>query len=133
MGLKSRVLWLKCGGFISPLCCSNPLKSMLLPLTRGQVPVLSRPTSKPKLRRLCDNFTALPSPNRPFCEIDSPICTIPFKKVPVVRITFLAQYSFPRFVRIPTTRLFSHKISSALSCEMVRFGESKSIFRAVIR
>ena len=106
---------------------------MLLPLTRGQVPVLSRPTSKPKLRRLCDNFTALPSPNRPFCEIDSPIWTTPFKKVPVVRITFLAQYFLPIFVAIPHATPFSHKISIAISCEMVRFSESKSIFRAVIR
>ena len=54
------------------------------------VPVLSRPMGSLKSYSLFDRGIALLSPTLPPKEFSSPVNITPFKKVPVVRIIFLA-------------------------------------------
>ena len=68
----------------SPCSAGNREKSMLRRSSRGGVPVLSRPISKPQPRSDSASACVGGSPARPAGRCSSPMCTSPFRNVPVV-------------------------------------------------
>ena len=75
----------KNSGSGSPSWISRRSQSMVVPSSRGGVPVLSRPSAKPAASRLWASETEGGSPKRPAGVRWSPRWIIPRRKVPVVR------------------------------------------------
>ena len=94
-------------GFSSPGCSVIFEKSKERPSTLGGVPVFILPDSKPKLNKSSVIPVDALSPALPPPNCLSPICIVPFKKVPLVNTTDLDLISMPRDVLTPTTFSFS--------------------------
>ncbi len=90
-------------GGSSPGCRSSPAQSMVLPSSRGGVPVFRRPIRKPMRSMVSAKPTAGPSPTRPAGMVLSPIWIRPRRKVPVVMTTAPATISRPSPSRTPDT------------------------------
>ena len=87
----------------SPSSGSMTEKSMVLFLTRGGVPVLSRPRVKPRPAIDSASATAAGSLCRPAARDTSPTCTRPLRNVPVVTTTRLAATRPPPSIATPVT------------------------------
>ena len=74
-------------GGSSPGCISSAAQSMVVPSSRGGVPVLSRPSAKPSRSSVRESPIAGASPTRPAGVCRSPIWIRPRRNVPVVRTT----------------------------------------------
>src|SRR5512145_3194718 len=86
-GRSARVVNEKGSGAGSLSCLSRHEKSMDEARRRGGVPVFIRPVSKPRILSWLARPTEASSPARPDGVCEVPICTRPFKKVPVVIMT----------------------------------------------
>ena len=91
-------------GGSSPGCRSTAAQSIVLPSSRGGVPVLSRPSAKPARSSVRERPSAGASPTRPAGICRSPIWMSPRRKVPVVSTTAPAPNSRPSVRRTPVTR-----------------------------
>ncbi len=90
---------------------------MLLPSTRGGVPVFMRSAVKPS----STNCSVIPrmafSPARPPPNCFSPMCINPFKNVPAVTTTDLERMVAPSWVLTPTHAPSSMINSKTASCQ----------------
>ena len=77
-------------GGSSPGCGSVAAQSMVVPSSRGGVPVFSRPSAKPARSSVAERPTDGASPTRPAGICWSPIWIRPRRKVPVVSTTAAA-------------------------------------------
>ena len=92
------------GGGSSPGWLSSPAQSIVVPSSRGGVPVLSRPSAKPARARVCASPCDGGSPTRPAGIFSSPIWIRPLRKVPVVNTTRPAATCRPSPSTTPQTR-----------------------------
>ena len=60
-------------GGSSPGWTASPRQSIVVPSSRGGVPVLRRPSAKPQRRSVCDSPSAGASPTRPAGIFSCPI------------------------------------------------------------
>ena len=90
-------------GISSPFCSVITEKSSERESIRGGVPVFIRPLSKPKSTRHSVRPSAAGSAIRPPPYCFSPMCIIPFKNVPLVRIRVRHPISTPSEVFTPVT------------------------------
>ena len=113
-------------GGSSPACISSAFQSIVLPSKRGGVPVLRRPSVKPKPESDSESAIAGASPILPAGIRVFPIWINPFRNVPVVRITEPAPIIFPFANSMPVTWLFSFEktILLAMPSMMDRFSSS---------
>ena len=74
-------------GGSSPGCISSAAQSMVVPSSRGGVPVFSRPSAKPARSSVRESPIAGASPTRPAGICRSPIWMRPRRNVPVVSTT----------------------------------------------
>ena len=104
-------------------------KSMVSRSSRGGVPVLSRPTSKPSSRRFSVKPVAGNSPARPAGNVVRPIWISPLRKVPEHRTTDRAAIRSPNSVSTPDTLLPFTSIFFTIPCLRARPGRSSSVRR----
>ena len=102
-------------GGSSPGCISTADQSMVVPSSRGGVPVLSRPSAKPARSSVRESPTAGASPTRPAGICRSPIWIRPRKNVPVVSTTAPARTMRPSASRTPVTRASTTRSSTSAS------------------
>ena len=91
-------------GGSSPGCTSSPRQSIVVPSSRGGVPVFSRPSAKPSPRKVRDRPSDGASPTRPAGIFSSPIWIRPPRNVPVVSTTRPAPIRRPSPSATPQTR-----------------------------
>jgi hypothetical protein len=112
-------------GGSSPGCISTADQSMVVPSSRGGVPVFNRPSVKPTFSKEADSPMAGASPTRPAGQFFSPRWIRPRRKVPVVMTTAPALNSRPSPKRIPVTRPFETISSSASPSITLRLAVSR--------
>ena len=100
-------------GGSSPGCISTAPQSMVVPSSRGGVPVFSRPSAKPIRSNAADRPSAGASSIRPAGQLRSPRWIRPRRKVPVVITTAPAANSRPSASRMPVIRPSAVSRSSA--------------------
>src|SRR4051812_46940516 len=100
------------GGW-SPGCISTAPQSIVVPSSRGGVPVLSLPKPKPARSKDLESPSAGASSRRPAGQVFSPRWMSPRRKVPVVITTAPADNSDPPARRMPVTRPSATMRSSA--------------------
>jgi len=91
-------------GGSSPGCISTADQSMVVPSSRGGVPVFNRPRVKPARSKEVESPKAGASPTRPAGQFLSPRWISPRRKVPVVMTTAPQASSRPSPRRMPVTR-----------------------------
>jgi hypothetical protein len=111
-------------GGSSPGCISTADQSMVVPSSRGGVPVFNRPSVKPTRSNEAESPMAGASPTRPAGQFFSPRWISPRRKVPVVMTTALAASSRPVPKRMPVTRPFVTISSSASPSTTLRLAVS---------
>ena len=125
-GVSMRAVSIENGsGGSSPGCISTADQSMVLPSSRGGVPVLSRPSAKPIRSSVSDSPTAGASPTRPAGVCVSPTWIRPRRNVPVVSTTAPHDSSRPSLSRTPVTLSAAISRSSASPSTTVRFAVSR--------
>ncbi|SFV50193.1 hypothetical protein MNB_SV-12-1836 [hydrothermal vent metagenome] len=119
-------------GNLSPGCSSIAEKSIVELSILAHVPVLSLPIRSPaSFLSDAERPTLGSSPKRPAFFCTSPIWITPFKKVPLVMITFGAKYSFKSSVFTPLISLSSTISDVTVSCARSKFGVCKMVLRAI--
>src|SRR4029077_6508782 len=108
------------GGGSSPPWTSSDPKLIELPLTRQGVPVLKRPASNPKARKLSHRLDAVSAIRPPALDC-SPTCRSPRRKAPAVITTDFARISTPKSVVTPTARRLLTRSVAAVPCNSRRF------------
>ena len=117
-------------GGSSPGCTSSPRQSIVVPSSRGGVPVFRRPSAKPSPRKVCDRPSDGASPTRPAGIFSSPIWMRPPRNVPVVSTTRPARMFLPSPSAMPQTRPAASSIrSSAAPSTMSRVSNSARMLR----
>ena len=112
-------------GGSSPGCISTAAQSIVVPSSRGGVPVLSRPSAKPSRSRVSDSPTAGASPTRPAGVWRSPMWIRPRRNVPVVSTAAPQASSRPSARRTPVTAPSPITRSSTSASITVRFAVSR--------
>ena len=97
--------------------------------SRGGVPVLSRPISKPQLRSDSASACVGGSPARPAGRCSSPTCTSPFRNVPVVTTRVVHVTTSPSSNSSPRTTPCSTTTRPARRKSQVRLGSAESASR----
>ena len=97
-------------GGSSPGCISSAAQSIVVPSSRGGVPVLRRPSAKPARSSVRDRPIDGASPTRPAGICRSPIWMRPRRKVPVVSTTAPAPNMRPSARRTPVTRASTNEV-----------------------
>ena len=110
----------KGSGSSSPYCGSRRSQAMVLPSSRGGVPVFNLPTAKPLFLKRVDNPSAGGSSIRPAGKRSSPIWIMPAKNVPVVSTT-APDRMVSRVVTIPSTAPSLIRRSSTAASTTKRF------------
>ncbi|MDT4865753.1 hypothetical protein FQZ97_1005760 [compost metagenome] len=112
-------------GSSSADCISRLCQSIVRPSRRGGVPVLSRPTAKPRPRKVSESPSAGFSPMRPAGIFFSPIWIRPFRNVPVVNTTAAQESSRPSPRTTPEMFPSVMRMSEAPPSTTVRFSCSE--------
>ena len=94
---------------------------MLLLFTLAGVPVLNLTRLISIFLRHSDSLFAGKTPSGPLSKLTSPIYILPFKYVPVAKITAFTLYIAPIFVSTPLTSPFSTMISTISACFTDKF------------
>ena len=109
-------------GGSSPGCISRAAQSIVVPSSRGGVPVFKRPSANPARSSVRDRPSAGASPARPAGICRSPIWISPRKKVPVVSTIDAAAKARPSPSMTPAARPSQTEMSSTSPSMTVRFG-----------